>query len=393
MDVPASPAELPELQEFWASFQVRFRRPEGAEALERSTTGRLTELPHKHGETMAQAVPGTSDQRWQAFLTNMPWDEVDLNRQRVQKRLAEATTDDGVLVVDDPGFPTQGKASVGVARPYAGTLGKVGHGQMAVTCCATAPQAIWPVAVRRSWPKAWAEASGRRPQARVPAEVSFPTTPETARQLLDQARAWGGPHRGVIAAADDGDHPHFWAGLEARQERYVVAVRTDVQVTVGRAAITPVWRTAARLQSVPRWQWRTMRWRQGSQGGRRQTCVAVRGWRVTRDGPRHEGWRVGERAARGQPEARKFSWSNLPATAAREELAGYAHRRYAVEPCHEGATGDVGWDQSQGRLWSGVHRHAVTVMLADSFLVWLEVRQRRSQPRQGRPRDPVSPSA
>jgi len=35
MDVHASPAELPEVQEFWGAFQVRFRRPEGRDALER----------------------------------------------------------------------------------------------------------------------------------------------------------------------------------------------------------------------------------------------------------------------------------------------------------------------------------------------------------------------
>jgi hypothetical protein len=35
MDIHASPAELPELKEFLGTFQVRFRRPEGTEALER----------------------------------------------------------------------------------------------------------------------------------------------------------------------------------------------------------------------------------------------------------------------------------------------------------------------------------------------------------------------
>ena len=39
------------------------------------------------------------------------------------------------------------------------------------------------------------------------------------------------------------------------------------------------------------------------------------------------------------------------------------------------------------------HRHAVTVMLALSFLLWLELRQRHSHPNRGRPRDPFSPSA
>ena len=124
------------------AFQVRFRRPEGADALERSTTGRLTELPNKNGETIAQAAPGTSEQRVPEFLTHMPWDEADRNQQRVQTMMAEATTDAGVVVCDATGFPTQGRASVGVARPDAGPLGQVGHGQVAVTCGATAPQAM-----------------------------------------------------------------------------------------------------------------------------------------------------------------------------------------------------------------------------------------------------------
>jgi SRSO17 transposase len=84
--------------------------------LERYTTGLLTELPNKNGETIAQAAPGTSAQRLQEFLTNMPWDEEDLNRWRVQKMIADATTGDGVLVFDDTGFPKQGRASVGVAQ-------------------------------------------------------------------------------------------------------------------------------------------------------------------------------------------------------------------------------------------------------------------------------------
>jgi SRSO17 transposase len=218
MEVPASPAELPEWPAFLGAFQVRFRRPEGRKALERYTTGRLTERPHKNGDTIAQAVPGTSAQRWQEFLTHRPWDEADLNRQRVQKMVAEAARGDGVWVFDETGFPKQGKASVGVERQDAGTLGQVGHGQMAVTCGYTDPQATWPVAVRLDLPKTWADAPARRQQARVPPEVAFQTTPESALALRDQARAWGVPHGCVGADADEGDTPHLLAGLEARQE-------------------------------------------------------------------------------------------------------------------------------------------------------------------------------
>jgi hypothetical protein len=42
-------------------------------------------------------------------------------------------------------------------------------------------------------------------------------------------------------------------------------------------ATTPVWRTDALLKSVPRWQGRTIRWRQGSNGWLRKKFVAVHG--------------------------------------------------------------------------------------------------------------------
>ena len=88
---------------------------------------------------------------------------------------------------------------------------------MAVTCCDTDPGATWPVAVRLYLPHAWAQDPARRQQARVPAEVPCQTTPESALDLLDQARAWGVPHRCGVADADDGDNPNFLMGLEARQ--------------------------------------------------------------------------------------------------------------------------------------------------------------------------------
>src|SRR3982751_3887304 len=82
---PSTP--LPELAEFLAPFRVHFRRSEGPQALERYLTGLLTEHPNKNCDTIAQVVPGTSEQRLQGLLTALDWDENDLNRQRVQELL------------------------------------------------------------------------------------------------------------------------------------------------------------------------------------------------------------------------------------------------------------------------------------------------------------------
>jgi hypothetical protein len=88
-----------------------------------------------------------------------------------------------------------------------------------------------------------------------------------------------------------------------------------------------------------------------------------------------------------------YYWSNFGADGALERMVEYAHRRHWVEQYHEEAKGLLGWDQYQGRLWRGFHRHAVTVMLAYSFLVWQEWQRRQERTRPGRPRRAFSPSA
>ena len=116
MDVHARPAELPELQDFLRAFQVRVRRPEGTGALERYLTGRLTALPNHNGDTIAHAVPGTSEPRVQEFLTNRPGDEHARNRQRVQKMTAEAARGMACWCWMIPAFPSR-------ARPRWGAPG------------------------------------------------------------------------------------------------------------------------------------------------------------------------------------------------------------------------------------------------------------------------------
>lgn len=264
-------------------------------AKERYLTGLLTEHPNKNCETLAEVIPGTSEQQLQGLLTQMVWDHEALNAQRVARLQALPTEGDGALLFDDTGFGKQGNLSVGAARQYSGTFGKVTNCQVTVNCHYAERTLAYPIATRLYLPEEWLQDEQRRQRAQVPADVTFQTKAEIALSLLDQANSWGVRHACVVSDADYGDNPAFLNALEARRERYVVGVRANFSVALSRRVTAVIQRADSVLDGLPRWQWRTLRWREGSQGWLRAKFVAMRCWRVDGDGTRHIGWLIGQR--------------------------------------------------------------------------------------------------
>lgn len=392
MRLPQAPSDpLPELAEFLSQFRVHFSQKGSADALERYVTGLLTEHPNKNCDTIASVVPRTNQQKLNNLLTDMVWDDKDLNHQRIHAMLELPTEGDAALIFDDTGFGKQGSHSVGVARQYSGTLGKVANCQVSVNCHYAERTIAWPVLTRLYLPKLWADDPERRNRAHVPEGVQFQTKAEIALDLLDEANKCGVAHSVVVADADYGDNPLFLNGLEQRDERYCVAIRANFSVALSRKADEPVRRADEVLSDIPAWQWQTISWKEGSQGRLRAKFVAVRCWRVDGTGSRKIGWLIGQRPGRNQSGERKYFWSNFQAQTRLEKMVEYAHRRHWVEQYHEEAKGELGWDQFQGRRWDGFHRNAVTVMLSYSFLVWLEWQERKQERLRGRPREDFSP--
>jgi SRSO17 transposase len=66
---------------------------------------------------------------FQHFIAHAPW-EVESLWRRLREVVPERS---GLLILDGTSFPKQGTASVGVARQYCGTRGKIANSQVAVT--------------------------------------------------------------------------------------------------------------------------------------------------------------------------------------------------------------------------------------------------------------------
>jgi SRSO17 transposase len=384
---------MPELEEFLEPFRVQFAQIKSAETLRQYLTGQLSEHPTKNCETISEIVPETSGQQFQNLLTEMVLDDTSLNRQRIERMLELGTEGDAALLIDDTGFAKQGKASVGVARQYSGTLGKVTNCQVAVTCIYAERTLAWPVATRLYLPREWIKDQERRLKAHIPKEVTFQTKPEIALGLIDEAVRNAITFECIVSDGDYGDNPNFLNGLEDRHLLYNCAVRCEFSVALGRSAKHEAVGAATLLGLLPASCWETIAWREGSRGQLRAKFCALRCWRVDGDGTRHPGWLIGQRPARSQQGERKYFWSNFPPKTTLTKMAEYAHRRHWIEQYHEEAKGELGWDQYQGRRWDGFHRQALTIMLSFSFLVWYEWRQRQKRRRPGPARGAFSPSA
>jgi SRSO17 transposase len=427
----ASPASLPELDTYLTPFAPLFRRSTSRESLERYVTGLLTDLSRKNCDTIAAAVAGTSTERLQHLLTDATWAPDALDQQRVTALVAQSPPQ-GILVLDDTGLPKQGRRSVGVARQYSGTLGKVANCQIVVSTHYVADEPTssapvhWPITAQLYLPEAWTTDDARRATAHVPPAATFQTKPQLALALLDQAQAWDVPFAWVVADAGYGDNPTFLQGLDDRQVAYVVGISSTFGVRLPKevhaAALglparlrgrgqpkkprpAPLYEAKAVLDALPEDRWQTITWREQAGTVLRKQFVAVRGHWATGGaqlstshhrvwtGP--EGWLLGERPVPGTRGDIKWYYSNLPADTPLQRLVELAHSRWPIEQFYEDAKGECGLDDYQGRRWDGLHRHLVLVMLAYSFVArqrWTPTDPVGFSPLRGAPVVPRGPS-
>ncbi len=133
---------------------------------------------------MVARLGGEADyESLQQFLAVSTWDPalvVEAAAERVAPRI-----DVQAWVLDDTGFPKDGKHSPGVKRQYSGTLGKIGNCQIGVSVHAVGSKGTVPLGWALYLPEEWCEDPERRAKAKDP----------RGGRVQDQARARGGADR------------------------------------------------------------------------------------------------------------------------------------------------------------------------------------------------------
>ncbi len=382
-----------QLADFHRRFAPLFGRPEARRRSEQYLRGLVVEqTDRRNAENLAEVIPGATPRALQRFLTEAPWDAAGVITELQACVADRLSAPDAVFVLDETGFPKQGTKSVGVARQYCGTLGKVGNCQVGVFLAYTSLLGTALVDHRLYLPARWTDDRARCVAAGVPADVGFATKTELGLAMLRQARTRRHlAGRWVTADEGYGQVPSFRDALDAEGWSYVLevppatpvfteAAATEVPTRSGRGptptkprlvdgapAAQPI---AAVLAALAGDDWRTLTVAEGAQGPRTYQFLARRVWESRAGLPGRGCWLVLRRNADGtEPKA---YLSNAPTSTPLARLAEVGAQRWTIETAFQQAKGEAGLDDYEVRGWAGWHHHVTLVLLATAFLLLLQ---------------------
>ena len=363
-------------------------------------TGLLLPGERKSVEPMAARLAPDNVRRTHQALHHLvadaPWNDEAMLAQ-VRREVLPTMQKHGPVVawiVDDTGFPKQGKHSVGVARQYCGQMGKQDNCQVAVSLSVSTGSSSLPIAWRLYLPEVWCQDSERREQAGVPEGIVFQTKPELALEQIRQALEQKVPVGVVLADAGYGNGTPFRAGITALGLPYVVGIESSTTAwepgqlplpapprKPGRGAPPKRLRRNTDHQPIavkqlalglPSSAWKNIGWRQGSQETLRSRFAAVRVRPAHRDykktKPYPEEWLLIE-WPEGASEPTKYWLSTLPEKTSLKSLVKMAKHRWIIERDYEELKQELGLGHYEGRGWRGFHHHATLCIAAYGFLI------------------------
>jgi SRSO17 transposase len=368
-----------ELREVAGRIGRHFARSEPRQRAAGYLRGLLSGTERKNGWQLAEHIGDPTPDGVQHLLARAGWD-ADAVRDDLLGYVAEHLGDGaGVLVVDETGFLKKGTKSVGVARQYSGTAGRIENCQVGVFLGYVAGRGRALLDRALYLPKDWADDAGRRKVAGVPPAVRFATKLVLARRMVERAVAAGVTAKWVTADAVYGSDYGFRTALEEMGLGYVVGVRTDHAVWAGFRQV----RVKSLLAEVPAKVWRRLSCGAGSKGPR------VYDWAVVRtnapDPDTRGRWLLIRRSVSDPTEVAYFACGGPPGSTL-VDLVRIAGARWAIEDCFELAKGDCGLDEYEVRSWVGWHRHVTLSLFA--LAVAAVIRSRATKPGRRKKGDP-----
>jgi len=354
-------------------------------------------------EPMVARMGGEADyESLQNFLAVSTWDPglvVRAVAERVVPRLAVEA-----WVLDDTGFPKDGKHSPGVKRQYSGTLGKIGNCQIGVSVHAVGANGTVPLGWALYLPEEWCDDPERRRRAKIPPETTFKTKSVLGKELIEQAGGWDIGRAPVLGDEAYGKNTQLRQELDDAHFEYVFSVDKTASVFAPdtvfslpeRAGKTGRARTRLRPDRKPEAvqdliarlapeNLQTVTFRDGRDGKpvtSRFCFLRVRALKRWENGAGQEPieeWLICE-SPENHEHPTDYWISNLPADTPPERLARLARMRWKIELDYKQLKGELGLDHYEGRSWLGWYHHTALVTAAHGFLTLERLNPKAQRP-------------
>jgi SRSO17 transposase len=323
--------------------------------------GLLSPAERKNSWQLAEMMGAPNPYGFQHLLGRADW-QPDTLRDRLRTYVTDYLADpDAIGVIDETGFLKKGTHSVGVARQYSGTAGRIENCQMGVFLAYASRHGQTLLDRELYLPAAWTTDRARCDRVGVPKDRAFVTKPALAQQML--ARAF---EAGVVLAWVAGDSVYgndrvLRTWLEERGQAYVLAVAVSETVWLAHEP-QPI---KTLLSEVPRAGWVRLSAGAGSKGPR------IYDWqRLELSEPARAGWQrwlLLRRSVADPSEVTAYCVFACAGTSL-ENLARVAGMRWTVEESIQTAKGEVGLDEYEVRSWTGWYRHISLAMWVQAFL-------------------------
>ena len=341
------------------------------------------------------ALSGDGYQRIQQFITDSIWSaqhliaEISKNTSDLYASQATYNPRNVGYIVDESAHLKKGKSSVGVARQYAGVIGKVENCQVGVYASLVWDTHSTLVNERLFLPQEWTENPKRCEQAGIPAEQrQFKTKIALALEMI-KADVEAGLEFGWVGG--DGLYGHgfelgnalndmgltFLLDIHSNQKIYPFEPKLSLPKATSKRGRTPTKRQAdiesIRVDDYVReyadYEWPTVTIRSGTKGPLTLSIHLKRVWLW--DGKSD---RVIERVLviTRNPNDTKIKYSLSNADYLETSMQRFAYmqaQRYWVERAFQEAKSELGMSDYQVRKWNAWHHHMALVMLSLAFLV------------------------
>src|ERR671919_522316 len=215
------------VQERMNQLRPHFRRQKAHEHAMDYLRGLIADVERKNGWQLAEYAGYRHPRGMQRVLDRYAWDHQTVREDLGRYVVAELGDPDGVLVEDETGFVKQGKHSVGVARQYCGTLGKIANCQIGVFLGYATRQGYAGIDGCLFVPQGWFQNPERCQRAGLPSGTVHRTKPQLALEMVESALDAGVPARWVVADEIYGSDGKLRRALEGRGQAYVLAVRSN----------------------------------------------------------------------------------------------------------------------------------------------------------------------